>query len=194
MKRAISPAAALIPETSCRYSARFLNILMRRAVPCRWRRKCAPFWRVEGASTAVTRWTSAARSQAEADSSSSRTLPVAVRQLWLPSGNRTTCSYRCGSRRLERDHQIMISEMRMRVKENLLEWCDSFFRSQFLGFFYLAYARPTLIGTGLVSVMVGTRNDGHSRSHHQRSKMILFLKSVLLSPWCTGCHRVLATQ
>jgi hypothetical protein len=84
-----------------------------------------------------------ARSEAEADTRSSRTLRVvAVRQLWLPRGNRTTF-YRGGSRRLERDHQIMISETRMRVKKNLLEWRNSFFRNQFLGFFYIAHAMPT---------------------------------------------------
>ena len=106
----------------------------------------------KGATDVVTRWTSAARSEVAADSSSSRSpCVVAVRQLWLPCGNRRP-RYRHGSCRVERDHQIMISEMRMRVKENLLEWRDSFFRNQFVDFFDFAHAMPTLINTGLVSV------------------------------------------
>src|SRR5207245_10609074 len=44
--------------------------------------------------------------------------------------------------------------MRMRVKENLLEWRDYFFRSQFLG----SFAEQCWTCTGLVSVALpGTR-------------------------------------
>ena len=78
--------------------------------------------REKRASGVVTLWTSSAQSRAKIDSSSSRArLAVAVRQLWLPCGNRATRWHRRGSCRLEPDHQIMIPEMRMRVKENLLE-------------------------------------------------------------------------
>ena len=99
---------------------------------CRWRRKRGPVWRVKGASSVVTLWTLPARSRAELDDSScGRDRVVALRQLELPCGNCTASTSCDGSRHLDRDHQVMISEMPVGVKENLLESRDYFCCSQF---------------------------------------------------------------
>ena len=87
---------------------------------------------MKGASSVVTLWTLPARSRAELDDSScGRDRVVALRQLELPCGNCTASTSCDGSRHLDRDHQVMISEMPVGVKENLLESRDYFCRSQF---------------------------------------------------------------
>jgi len=140
----------MVQVPDCAYA--FPNEIVRQG--CRWRRKGGQFGGSKGANGVVTLWTLAARSRAELDDSSrARARVVAIGQLGLPCGNRTASSYCNGSRHADRDHQVMISEIPVGVKENLLESRDYFFRNQFwLSSASHIYAVPAL-GSGSAALL-----------------------------------------